>query len=177
MQCRMQLQVQQMHDCALCNMQLANFCSHTILNARLHCVNFANFALYFLYHYHLHCIVLHVQCFQCLLIRQGCCATENFAHAAKQTYFQMKNATVPLVLPPTLSFAFLARQSGLAPLRIVHSLVLLTAPWVPHLQLNCCIQCYSACLPAILAPIHHHISSTYLGSLDNLHVCGLFCHT
>ena len=72
---------------------------------------------------------------------------------------------------------FLAQQSGLAPLRTVHSLVLLTAPWVPRLQLNCCIQRYSACLPAILAPNHRHFSSTYLGSLDNQHVCGLFCHT
>ena len=72
---------------------------------------------------------------------------------------------------------FLARQAGLAPLRTVHSLALLTAPWVPRLQLNCCIQRYSACLPAILAPNHRHFSSTYLGSLDNQHVCGLFCHT
>ena len=75
-----------------------------ILNARLHCVNFANFALYFLYYYCLHCIVLYVQHLQCLLIRQGCCANANFAHAAKQMYLQMQNATVPLLLPPTLSF-------------------------------------------------------------------------
>ena len=56
---------------------------------------------------------------------------------------------------------FLAWQSGLAPLRTVHSLVLLAAPWVPCLQLNCCIQRYSACLPAILAPNLPHFSSTY----------------
>ena len=72
---------------------------------------------------------------------------------------------------------FLARQSGLALLRTVHSLALLTAPWAPCLQLNCCIQRYSACLLAILAPIHRHFSSTYLGLLDNQHVYGLFCHT
>ena len=62
---------------------------------------------------------------------------------------------------------FLAWQSGLAPLRTVHSLALLTAPWVSRLQLNCCIQRYSAWLPAILAPSYRHFSSTYLGSLDN----------
>ena len=56
---------------------------------------------------------------------------------------------------------FLAWQSGLALLRIVYSLVLLTVPWVHHLQLNYCIQRYSACLPAFLAPIHCHFSSTY----------------
>ena len=86
-QCHMQLQVQQTHDCASCNMQLANSLSHMILNARLHCVNSANFSLYFLYHYYLHCIVLHVQHFQCLLARQGCCATASFAHETNQTYF------------------------------------------------------------------------------------------
>ena len=37
---------------------------------------------------------------------------------------------------------FLAQQSGLAPLRTVHSLGLLTAPRVPCLQLNYCIQRY-----------------------------------
>ena len=100
-----QLQVQQMHDHALCNMQLANSHSHTILNALVHCVSFANFALYFLYHYHLHCIVLCMQHLHCLSIRQGCCTNANLAHAAKQTYLQMQNATFPLVLPPTLSFS------------------------------------------------------------------------
>ena len=63
MQCHIQLQVQQMLDHALCNMQLANLCSHTILKAIVHCANFANFAPYFLYHYCLHCIVLRVQHF------------------------------------------------------------------------------------------------------------------
>ena len=72
---------------------------------------------------------------------------------------------------------FLARQPGFAPLMTVHSLTLSTVPLVPHLQLHCCFQRYSTCLPAILAPIHCHFSSTYLGSHDNLHVCGLFCHT
>ena len=72
---------------------------------------------------------------------------------------------------------FLARQSGLALLRTVHSLALLTALQVPRLQLSCCIQRYSACLPAILASIHRHFSSIYLGSLYNQHICGLFCHT
>ena len=72
---------------------------------------------------------------------------------------------------------FLARKSGLAPLRTVNSLALLTVPWVSCLQLNCCIQHYSTCLHAILAPNHRHFSSTYLGSLGNQHVCGLFCNT
>ena len=72
---------------------------------------------------------------------------------------------------------FLAQQAGFALLKTMHSLVLLTAPQVPRLQLNCCMQRYSACLPAILAPNHRHFSSTYLDSLDNQHVCGLFCHT
>ena len=105
MQCRMQLQLQQMLDCASCNMLLTNLNSHTILIARLHCVNFENFALYFLYHYYLHCIILHVQHLHCSLTRQGCCTTANFAHVTKQTYLQMQNATFPLVLPPTLSFS------------------------------------------------------------------------
>ena len=104
MQHYMQLQVQQTHNHASCNMQLVNSCSHTILNAQLHCVNFANFALYFWYNYHLHFIVLCVQHLQCSLTSQGSYANANFAHAAKQTYLQMQNATVPLVLPPTLSF-------------------------------------------------------------------------
>ena len=167
-----------MYYCASCNMKLSNSYSHWILNAQLHCENFANFALYFLYHYHLHCIVLCVQCLQCSLTRQRCCANANFAHAAKQMYFQMQkcnyspSASTYIVIHPFLSW-----QSGLAPLRIVHSLVLSTAPWVPCLELNCCVQCYSACLPAIFVPNHRHFSSTYLGSLDNQHICGLFCHT
>ena len=44
MQHRMQLQVQHVLDHASCNMQLADLHSHTILNARMHCVNFVNFA-------------------------------------------------------------------------------------------------------------------------------------
>ena len=83
---RMQLQVQQMLNRASCNMQLANSCSHTILNARVNCVNFVNFTPYFLYHYSLHCIVLHALCLHCSLTRQGCCATANFAHATKQLF-------------------------------------------------------------------------------------------
>ena len=79
-------------------MQLANLHSHMLLNARLHCAHFANFAPYILYHYCLHCIILHVQYFQCSLTKQGCCTNLIFAHAAKKTYFQMQNATVPLVL-------------------------------------------------------------------------------
>ena len=55
---------------------------------------------------------------------------------------------------------FLAWQSGSAPLRKVHSFVLLAMPLVPRLQLHCCIQRHSACLPAILAPNLHHFSST-----------------
>ena len=72
---------------ALCNMQLANLHSHTILNARVHCVNTTNLTLYFLYHYCLHCIVLYMQHLHYSLTRQGCCATTNFAHAKKQTVF------------------------------------------------------------------------------------------
>ena len=72
---------------------------------------------------------------------------------------------------------FFSPAISLAPLRTVHSLVLLTAPWVPRLQLNCCIQHYSACLPAILASNLHYFFSIYLGSFDNLHICGLFCYT
>ena len=56
---------------------------------------------------------------------------------------------------------FLAQQSDFALLRTVHLLVLLATPWVPRLQLNCCIQRYKACLPAILAPNCLHFSSTY----------------
>ena len=56
---------------------------------------------------------------------------------------------------------FLAWQSGSAPLRTVHSLVLLAMPLVPRLQLHCCIQRHSACLPAILAPNLRYFSSTY----------------
>ena len=56
---------------------------------------------------------------------------------------------------------FLAQQSGSAPLRTVHSLVLLATLLVPPLQLHCCIQRHSACLFAILAPNLHHFSSTY----------------
>ena len=56
---------------------------------------------------------------------------------------------------------FLAWQSDSALLRTVHSLVLLTTPLVPCLQLHCFIQRHSACLPAILAPNRRHFSSTY----------------
>ena len=56
---------------------------------------------------------------------------------------------------------FLARQLGSALLRTVHSLVLLAMLLVPRLQLHCCIQRHSACLPAILAPNLRHFSSTY----------------
>ena len=74
----------------------------------------------------------------------------------------MQNATIPLELPTYLVILpFLAQQSGLAPLRTVHSLVLLAMPLVPCLQLHCCIQRHSACLPAILAPNLCHFSSTY----------------
>ena len=105
MQRRTQLQVQHVLDHASCNMQLANSHSHTILNERMHCVIFANFVLYFLYHYCLHCIVLRMQHLHCSLTRQGCCATANFAHATKQTCLQMQNATIPPVIPPNLSFS------------------------------------------------------------------------
>ena len=56
---------------------------------------------------------------------------------------------------------FLAWQSGSAPLRTVHSLVMLAMPLVPRLQLHCCIQRHSAYLSAILAPNRCHFSSTY----------------
>ena len=102
---RTQLQVQQMLGHALYNMQLANSHSHTIFNARVHYVNFLSFALYFLYHYCLHCIVLHVLHLYCSLTRQGCCTTANFAHATKPTCLQMQNATIPPVIPLTLSFS------------------------------------------------------------------------
>ena len=101
MQHCMQLLVQQVLNHASCNIKIVNLHSHTILNARVHCVNFENFTRYFLYHYCLHCIVLCMQHLHCLLIRQGCCANANFAHATKQTHLQMQNATIPLVLPPT----------------------------------------------------------------------------
>ena len=104
MQHHTQLQVQQTLDCASCNMQLANSCSHTILNARVHYVNIVNFILYFLSHYCLHCIMLHVLHLHCSLTKQGCCTTANFAHATKQTCLKMQNATIPLVLLPTLLF-------------------------------------------------------------------------
>ena len=87
------------------NMQLANLHSHTILNAQVHCVNFANFAFHFLYHYCLHRILLPMHHLYCSLTRQWFCATANFAHATKQTCLQMQNATIPLELPPTLSFS------------------------------------------------------------------------
>ena len=51
---------------------------------------------------------------------------------------------------------FFAQKSGSAPLRTRHSLVLLTTKLVPRLQLHCCIQRHSACLPAILAPNLRH---------------------
>ena len=158
-------------------MQLANSCSHTILNARLHCVNFENFAPYFLYHYCLHYIVLHVQHLNCSLIRQGCCETANFDYTIKQMCLQMQNATIPPWYSHLVIRHFLAWQSGFAPLRTVHSLMLSTMPMVPHLRLNYCIQRYSTCLPAILAPNLRHFSSIYLGLLENLYVCGLFYHT
>ena len=89
---------------------------------------------------------------------------------------QMQNATIPLSTPSYLIILlFLARQSGFAPLRTVHSLVLVSCTiGFLALQLNCCIQHYSACLPAILAHNLHHFSSTYLGFLDNLQVYCLF---
>ena len=66
MQCHMQLQVQHVLNHASCNIQLANSHSHMILNERMHCIIFANFVLYFLYHYCLHCIVLCLQYLNCL---------------------------------------------------------------------------------------------------------------
>ena len=110
MQHCMQLQVLQIHNCALCNMQLKNSCSHTILNARLHCVNFANFALYFLYHYYLHCIVLHMQCLQRLLTRQGCCSNANLLMQQSKRICRCKMQLFPWYfhLPYHLPFFSLA---------------------------------------------------------------------
>ena len=167
-----------MHDYALCNMQLANSCSHSILNAQLHLCKFCKFCLViftplsFALHY--------VACaaFAVLVDKAGVLRKCKFCSCSKANIFADAKCNCS---PGTSTYLvirhFLARQSGLAPLRTVHSLALLTAPWVPRLQLNFCIQHYSACLPAILAPIHRHFSSIYLGSLDNQHVCGLFCHT
>ena len=162
MQCCMQLQVQHVLDHALCNMQLVNSHSHMILNERMHCIIFVKFFLYFLYYYCLHCIVLCMQHLHCLLTRQGCCTTANLDHTTKQTCFADAKCNYSPGNPIYLVILhFLARQSGSAPLRIVHSLVLLATKLVPRLQLHCCIQRHSACLPASLATNLHHFSSTY----------------
>ena len=156
-------------------MQHANSCSHTILNAWLHCANFCS--IYFVpLSFALHCVIC--AAFAVLVDKAGVLCKCKFCSCSKANVFADANCNCSHGTSTYLVIrSFLAQQAGLAPLRTVHSLALLTAPWVPRLQLNHCIQCYSACLPAILAPNHRHFSSTYLGSLNNQHVCGLFCHT
>ena len=127
----------------------------------VHCVNFANFVLYFLYHYCLHCIVLHAA-FALLVDKAGvlhnckfCSCNQANVFADAKCNYSPGNPTYLVILH------FLAQKSGSAPLRTVHSLVLLATKLVPRLQLHCCIQRHSACLPAILAPNLRHFSSTY----------------
>ena len=107
----------------------------------------------------LHCIVC--VAFAVLFDKAGVLCKCKFCSCSKANIFADAKCNCS---PGTSTYLvirhFLAQQSGLAPLRTVHSLVLLTAPWVPRLQLNCCIQRYSACLPAILAPNLRYFSST-----------------
>ena len=124
----------------------------------------------------LHCFVYAV--FTVLVDKVGVLHNCKFCSCNKANVFADAKCNYSPGTPTYLAIRhFLAQQSGRAPLRTVHSLVLLALPWVPCLQLNCCIQRYSACLPAILAPILRYFSLTYRGSHDNLHGCGLFCHT
>ena len=108
----------------------------------------------------LHCVACAV--FALLVDKAGVLHNCKFCSCNKANVFADAKCNYSPGTPTYLVILhFLAQQSGLAPLRTVHSLVLLAAPWVPRLQLNCCIQRHSACLPAILAPNLRHFSSTY----------------
>ena len=160
-------------------MQLANSCSHMILNVQLNCINFVNFALYFLYHYCLHCIVLHMfnVCSACWQGRGAAQMQILLMQQSKYTcrckmqlfpwYFHLPCHSPifsPAIRPCTIEdSAFTCAVNctmGSSP-----------AAELLHSALFSLLPCYFG------MPNHHHFSSTYLGSLDNQHVCGLFCHT
>ena len=151
-----------MLDHASCNMQLANSHSHMILNKRMHCVIFCKFCfvLFVPLLFALYCVV-HAA-FALLVDKAGvlrnckfCSCNQANVFADAKCNYSPGNPTYLVIL------RFLALKSGSALFRTVHSLVLLATKLVPRLQLHCCIQRHSACLPAILAPNLHHFSSTY----------------
>ena len=154
MQCRMQLQVQQVHAIMLhatCNLRIHAF-SHDIECTSALC-KFCKFCSVFFVPllFALHCFACAV--FALLVDKAGVLCNCKFCSCNKANMFADAKCNYSPGTPTYLVILhFLARKSGLAPLRTVHSLVLLAAPWVPCLQLHCCIQRYSACLPAILVP-------------------------
>ena len=127
---------------ALCKFCIFCFILFVLLLFALHCFAYAAFAL--------------------LVDKAGVLHNCKFCSCNKANVFADAKCNYSPGIPTyPVILHFLAQQSGSAPLRTVHSLVPLTMPMIPRLQLFCCIQRHSACFPAILAPNRRHFSSTY----------------